>query len=644
VLLTHLWDFARSKKILDDLAFAPKAIRWIIPLDDRGQLVGGGLIETGEKGRGKEMSAPRTSLDKSAGGIAEFLADGITAVFGLDAEPDKKATQKQREAKDSSNAKKHQHFWSQIDQALQATGHAALESLRVFHGNVQQVASFLRYGKKLGSVDPGEKSRWWVKTGSGGEVAMGPDQFSFQVGGLLLITDETTVRPHWRDVHAREVATKEADSALGLCLVTGREGVPIARTHLPKIKGVRGTSSFGAAIVSFDKPAFSSYGFDQSLNAPVSVEAVAAYTNGLNALLKRDEHSLFFGETALCFWAKTSSTATVAELLRQPDSKVVAEFMKTPWAGLDRQAARLDPFFSVTLRGNAGRIVVRHWMQSTMESARDNLARWFSDLEIAEPWRTSTPGSKRKRKAGSAETSLSGDNDKEKLPPLALFRLACATVRDAKELRPEVLDQLYRAALEGTAPSVELVAPILRRLCMDLQKFGSKTLSNVSRFALLRLVLNRNRKDGDPMIEPRAFETDDPAYNCGRLLAVLAEAQAKAHDYRLEGAGVAERYFGTASVSPSSVFPLLMRLNRHHLDKIKKSERYGGHERFIEDAIQLILSRFRPAQDDRPPEFPRNLDLQAQGRFALGFYQQKAESDARKAQAAKAREAKPQHG
>lgn len=123
-------------------------------------------------------------------------------------------------------------------------------------------------------------------------------------------------------------------------------------------------------------------------------------------------------------------------------------------------------------------------------------------------------------------------------------------------------------------------------------------------------------------------DTDDPAYNCGRLLAVLAAAQDKAHEYKLEGAGVAERYFGTASVSPASVFPLLLRLNRHHLNKISKSERFAGHERFLQEQIQSILTLFKPEQPGKPPVFPRTLDLQAQGRFALGFYQQSAEDDA----------------
>jgi len=117
MLLKHLYDFAHSRKILDDLAFAEKAIRWIIPLDSEGRLVGQGLIETkGERNRGKVFSAPRTSIDKGKGGIAEFLADGITAVFGLEAEPEKSAalSEQRRQKRDANNAEKHRHFWAQI--------------------------------------------------------------------------------------------------------------------------------------------------------------------------------------------------------------------------------------------------------------------------------------------------------------------------------------------------------------------------------------------------------------------------------------------------------------------------------------------------------------------------------------------------
>jgi hypothetical protein len=69
-------------------------------------------------------------------------------------------------------------------------------------------------------------------------------------------------------------------------------------------------------------------------------------------------------------------------------------------------------------------------------------------------------------------------------------------------------------------------------------------------------------------------------------------------------------------------------LNRHHLNKIRKSQRFAGHERFIQQQIEAVLSLFKPTKPGSPPMFPRTLDLQAQGRFALGFYQQTASDNA----------------
>jgi CRISPR-associated protein Csd1 len=340
------------------------------------------------------------------------------------------------------------------------------------------------------------------------------------------------------------------------------------------------------------------------------------------------------GELSVCFWARNTEEASdvFALMLDHPDPQSVRAFLNAPWAGVAQPLWKHDQFYSVALSGNAGRIVVRHWMQMTIESALENLRGWFEDLRITS--------------YGDRQTG------QDSVPPLGLFRLACTSVRDREDLQADILTHLYRAALERTALPLLLLKPILYRLQVDLSKFGQgiletplsrKTLRAISdarqpipppgesRFALIKLILNRNerhRKGGTPMIEPQVFETDDAAYNCGRLLAVLAEAQQKAHDYKLEGAGVAERYFGTACAAPASVFPLLIRLNRHHLNAIGKSDKYKGHERFLETSIQNILALFRPQEGKQPPVFPRVLNLQAQGRFALGFYQQQAADDA----------------
>lgn len=643
MLLKSLYDFAHSRRLLDDLAFSQKAVRWVIPLDADGNLIGSGPFETtGLKNRGKEYSAPQSSRPKNAGGIAEFLADNLTGVFGLDTDPEKdKNNKKKRQERDANNAAKYTDFWRQIQQAFDETTHPALKALLEFHRRTKDSSPFLRWGLAK-NPKPKDKPSWWLMTATGDEVKLGPDNFTFQVNRDLVLDDEQTLRPFWRWVYQKEIDDKNTSAQRGTCLITGNSDVPIDSTHLPKIKGVPNTQSFGAAIVSFDKPAFASYGFDQSHNAPSSTAAVSAYCNALKFLLSQEDHSLRIGQTSVCFWARETKEASsfFERMLKRPDPAGVAEFLKVPWAGVNRELAKHDQFFSVTLSGNAGRIVVRHWIQITLEAARENLHQWFTDLEIV------TFGNTASQKKQKAKTENSSGNAVGAMPPLALFRLACTTVRESKDLQAEILTQLYRASLEGSAPALMLLKPLLHRLDADLCKFGIGVLETPisrgvlkamtdsktpipppgeSRMAMIKLILNRNRKDGEPMIEPQVFETDDAAYNCGRLLAIFDDLQMRAHKYKLEGAGVVERYYGSASSAPNSAFGILWRLHQHHL---KKVSREGDQGKRAADAIKTRIAEiarlFPQPAPNQPPSFPRTFNLQAQGRFALGFYQQMA--------------------
>jgi CRISPR-associated protein Csd1 len=131
-------------------------------------------------------------------------------------------------------------------------------------------------------------------------------------------------------------------------------------------------------------------------------------------------------------------------------------------------------------------------------------------------------------------------------------------------------------------------------------------------------------------IQPQLVaDTSDIAYNCGRLLAVFDALQWRAHEGQLEGPGVVERYFGTASATPNAAFNILWRLHVHHLKKVTgQGDKGRAAAAAIKRRITEICALFGQTDEMRAkrtsPHFPRVLDLQAQGRFALGFYQQKA--------------------
>jgi len=660
MLLQRLAEYARSRGLVDDPAFSDRAIRWIIPLDLSGSILGAGPEDTtGENKRAKAYSAPRTALYKAVGGVAEFLADGLTALLGLEADPAKPIPDAKRPAREANNRAKQLDFWCQIERAHEATAHPGLAAALAFRDRHRSsLPGFLRLDSESG------KPKWVLTTAGGAEVTYKGESFTFRVIGVagesLLIEDEEVIRPWWRVMYGQQVERTVENAEEGLCLVSGRQGVPIARTHDVKISGGRngvpGASTMGAAIVSFDKPAFASYGFKQSLNAPVSIDAASAYPRGFNGLLADPQTRVRLGPAVLCFWAaeRRADEGLFARLLDRPDPQTVADLVRSHWAGVDRSHPRVDPFYSVVVTGNAGRVVVRDWAQSTVDAAKAHLAGWFADLSLfgtgtgeAEQWwrGDAARAARGKRTSGPAQTppgapdSTAGPQGAAgPPPPLALRRLACSMGQNTDDVSVEVLVALSRAALQGLPPPLSLLTRLLQRLHVDLSHDGRDGLRyyryhpaqkrlavGPSRFALARLILNRNRKEDEPEMQPKVFDTDDPAYNCGRLLAILDDLQQAAHEYRLEGAGVVERYYGTASSAPNSAFPILWRLHQHHLRKVERLGK-GGTAAAIKRRIAEVASHFTPSAPGGSPHFPRTFSLVEQGRFALGFYQEMAAS------------------
>ena len=107
-------------------------------------------------------------------------------------------------------------------------------------------------------------------------------------------------------------------------------------------------------------------------------------------------------------------------------------------------------------------------------------------------------------------------------------------------------------------------------------------------------------------------DNPSPAYRCGRLLAVIEEAQRLA----VPGikATVVDRFWGAASTAPASVYGRLLQGVRPHLAKLRR-DRPGAFR-----ALQLRLEEIQAGLTG----FPRTLTLEEQGLFALGYYHQRA--------------------
>jgi CRISPR-associated protein Csd1 len=110
-----------------------------------------------------------------------------------------------------------------------------------------------------------------------------------------------------------------------------------------------------------------------------------------------------------------------------------------------------------------------------------------------------------------------------------------------------------------------------------------------------------------------------PAYLCGRLLAIYDSLQ-----YQAQGElnmTVADRYYSLASVNPMAAFPRVDDLGQKHLRKLRRDKRGAmiAVEREIQQIHELLAN-------ECGARFPGPLSLEDQGRFAIGFHHQRAES------------------
>jgi CRISPR-associated protein Csd1 len=138
-----------------------------------------------------------------------------------------------------------------------------------------------------------------IEAGAGSNIAL-------YVFGEV-VTDREHVQLWWRRHY--EAATEErASTETAECLISGIVG-PIPPTH-PKIKhtAALGGQPAGVSLMSFDKGAFRSYGWEQNANSPVSSDRAMAYVLALNDLLKPGSpHRKDFGDVAFLFWLRSDS-------------------------------------------------------------------------------------------------------------------------------------------------------------------------------------------------------------------------------------------------------------------------------------------------------------------------------------------------
>lgn len=560
MILQALYEYYQRKSVDPDSGIAPEGFEWkeipfVIVIDTNGNFV---TLEDTREGEGKNKKAKSflvPAAEKRTTGIkANLLWDNVE--YALGANPRKR---------NDIDARKNA-FINALKETFEHEASAELVSpLTIF----LQKEPLEQINRKLS-----ESESWKEAFDTNANVV-------FRVSGSQDSSLCETLKPY---IKKQEKKDEEGKT----CLVSGVTA-PVARLHAA-IKRVRDAQSSGAALISFNLPAFTSYGKTQNYNAPISESVTFAYTTALNLLLaKESKNNVQIGDATTVFWAQKQDVfeevfpALFSYPKDDPDADVKA--VSTLYKGIYTGRATMDSdtnFYVLGLAPNSARISVRFWHTGKISEFARNIKQHFDDLEI-----------------------IRSPNDTRH----SMFWLLSAIGHEGKvdTVPPNLSGQIFQSVITGGLYPVTMLQQAIRRI---------RATQNVRRLqvAILKAYINRfsrtyktNAKEITVALDPT---NNNPGYRLGRLFAVLEKIQEEANPGITTS--IRDRFYGAASSTPVTVFPQLLKLKNHHLSKLENAGRRINFERKLASIFDGIGT-----------EMPSHLSMEDQARFAIGYYHQR---------------------
>ena len=566
-MLQALMDYGNG--LDSEPGFKTREVRWCIEIATDGRFLN--ILPLGDGNRGAMQTRCPDMHGMNAGGKSHFLVETVQTVallFKANEEPKKIAGAEE----------KHGFFVGMLRKASDSIP-GLLPLVNMLEDDA--ILAELREALTKHRVKPADWLGWRVD-------GMDP-------------RENKTVQAWWREWRKTDMCGDSPDPAIPsgdtgdgamVCLLTGEATQPLP-TH-PKITGLSGVGGLGTGdvMVGFDKAAFGSFGLDQSANAAMSAEAAQKYVDGLNDLIRNHSRKLANALVVHWFREQIAQEDDPLEWLNSFESPEQTEAAALAAARrlLDsiRSGERGDlgdnRYYALTLSGASGRVMVRDWMEGRFEDLVRSVEAWFADLAI-----------------------VARDGKGQAHDPK--FMAVCGSlVRELKDFPAPTAATLWKVAVQHLPIPQPLMAQALARFRTDLVDKDQPPFSH-ARMGLIKAYFVRLKPGGDTTMTAYLNpEHPAPAYHCGRLLAIFSSLQRAALGD--VGAGVVQRYYAAASQTPGLIIGRLASNARNHLGKLD-----GGLAYWYENQIADVMARLGDGA-------PRILDLNGQGLFALGYYQQ----------------------
>ena len=572
MILQALFDYYEELGAQGKIArpgWAKVKVSWALEIDENGKLLDVLPLrrpsENGKKMLPREMELP-APIKRTVGILPNFLWDTSTYILGLDNKG------KEKRAGECFEAAKAHH-----QTLLRAADSPAAKAV---------IAFFENWNPRIADAIPAFAAHK--------DDLLAGDNLCFFYDGSFAAED-AAVRSAWQNAYENA-----ADGVTTYCLITGRETVP-ELIH-PAIKNVRDAQSSGAALVSFNAPAFCSYGKEQNANAPVSKYAAFAYTSALNHLLADREHVKIIGNTTVVYWASNAEEQyqdAFAALFDGADDEQVSNtdldaLMTSIAAGkpYDYDGLPLVPdndFYILGISPNAARLSVRFFYRRSFGEIVRNLKRHYEDIQIVtdnrSKWST--------------------------IPLWALLRETVNQKSSDKSPLPQLAGDVMKSMLSGGRYPETLMNQTMLRIKAEREVNRGK--AGIIKAYLIRNTENLPERESIMEVAQVSLNTESSytPYVLGRLFSVLEGIQKTANP-KIDTT-IKDRYFSAACATPAATFPILLRLSNSHLKKIKNTD--AGKAVYWSKQIGEMLEHLGM-------DFPVHQSLQEQGAFILGYYHQ----------------------
>jgi CRISPR-associated protein Csd1 len=630
MILQSLARLAQREGLLDDASYEQKPVQFAIEIGRNGEFVQAIDLrkpeklpepKPGQKAKKAKLVTPLMQVPRALPGDARtgsapapaFLVDNAVFVLGVDLSPDQRAAKREGECD-----RRREAFAALARSCATVTSDEALKAL----------IRFLENRPALAAAVDGLKAKAYE---SNYLIA-----FKYQPEGQYIHLRDN-VRGYW--LAARAAAEKTGDATNVQCLVTGKEAAPVDKHDF--LKGVPGGNASGVSLVSFNSNAFESLGWNRNENAPVSREAMQAYTTALNRLLRKDfpkpggqageclpnqSYRLTADEMAL-WWAADDDGGlgnSVEKAFNPPaDLGWIKDFLARTWTGgAVRDRTGKTPFYLLVLSGAQARATIRRFQVSTVERVWSSLKAYLLDVR---------------------------NDDTKSVPPLFSLLRTMAVRGESDSIPKNTSGELYEAILTGRAFPESVLEACVRRARAEQASVNPNNRTRIgpmplNRALLLRAYFNstfRNRNQHGLSSEIGASMNHDHL-NKGYLLGAMFACIERMQELALGevGANVTDRYFGSACATPQAVFPRLLKTEVHHFRKARDGK-WGGSavltHRRISDLSRTLVGEQNKLSGDETVEsflkrtggnvkgFPAFLPLPQQGLFTLGYHQQRAE-------------------